>query len=132
MGEGIVGFIFCYWIICLIMHQWEISFVALISFIIGIVILEKKGNKKDKNNDIQNNDILNINETETQEDIPSIGTIWNIENNKKDKSRYTDAELNVYCLEDWQKKLVQEGKYDPWNFEEEDLEEDDYYYEDDD
>lgn len=132
MGEGIVGFIFCYWIICLIMHEWGISFVALISFIIGMVILEKKGNKKDKNNDIQNNDILNINETETQEDIPSIETIWNIENNKKDKSRYTDGELNVYCLEDWQKKLVQEGKYEPWNFGEEDLEEDDYYYEDDD
>ncbi len=35
-------------------------------------------------------------------------------------------------LEDWQKDLVREGKYDPENFEEsEDLEEDDYYYEDD-
>lgn len=27
--------------------------------------------------------------------------------------------------------LVKKGDYDPWNFEEEDLEEDDYYYEDD-
>ncbi len=30
----------------------------------------------------------------------------------------------------WEKKEVQKGNYEPWNFEEE-LEEDDYYYEDD-
>lgn len=46
-------------------------------------------------------------------------------------SGYTDDELNDYGLEDWQKDLVKKGEYDPWNFEEEDLEEDDYYYEDD-
>ena len=34
-------------------------------------------------------------------------------------------------LEDWQKKEVDEGNYDPYNFEEDELEEDDYYYEDD-
>ncbi len=33
-------------------------------------------------------------------------------------------------LEDWQQKLVNEGKYDSISFEK-DLEEDDYYYEDD-
>ena len=42
-----------------------------------------------------------------------------------------DDELDNYGLEDWQKDLVKKGEYDPWNFEEEDLEEDDYYYEDD-
>lgn len=46
-------------------------------------------------------------------------------------SEYTDEELDNYGLEDWQKDLVKKGEYDPWNFEEEDLEEDDYYYEDD-
>lgn len=46
-------------------------------------------------------------------------------------SGYTDDELDNYGLEDWQKDLVKKGEYDPWNFEEEDLEEDDYYYEDD-
>lgn len=55
---------------------------------------------------------------------------------KKDKddynvSGYTDDELDDYGLEDWQKDLVKKGDYEPWNFEEEDLEEDDYYYEDD-
>ncbi len=35
-------------------------------------------------------------------------------------------------LEDWQKDLVREGKYDPENFEEDDsTDEDDYYHEDD-
>lgn len=47
------------------------------------------------------------------------------------RSQYTDEELDAYDLEDWQKDLVKKGDYDPWNFEEEDLEEDDYYYEDD-
>ena len=46
-------------------------------------------------------------------------------------SGYTDDELDDYGLEDWQKDLVKKGDYEPWNFEEEDLEEDDYYYEDD-
>ena len=43
-----------------------------------------------------------------------------------------EERMNDLELEDWQKNLVREGKYDPENFEEsEDLEEDDYYYEDD-
>lgn len=38
-----------------------------------------------------------------------------------------EAEMNSYCLEDWQKDLVRNGSYDVWNFDEEELEEDDYY-----
>ncbi len=34
-------------------------------------------------------------------------------------------------LEDWQQREVDEGNYDSYNFEEDELEEDDYYYEDD-
>ena len=46
-------------------------------------------------------------------------------------SEYTKEELmNDYGLEDWQADLVLSGEYDPWNFDEQDLEEDDYYYED--
>lgn len=30
-----------------------------------------------------------------------------------------------------QKDEVKKGNYDPWNFEEEDLEDDDYYFDDD-
>jgi hypothetical protein len=30
-----------------------------------------------------------------------------------------------------QKDEIKKGNYDPWNFEEEDLEDDDYYFEDD-
>lgn len=50
---------------------------------------------------------------------------------QKDNNEYTDEELDNYGLEDWQKEEVKKGSYDPWNFEEEDLEEDDYYSEDD-
>ena len=40
--------------------------------------------------------------------------------------------MNNLDLEDQQKDLVREGKYDPENFEEDDSEdEDDYYHEDD-
>ena len=42
-----------------------------------------------------------------------------------------EAEMNSYCLEDWQKELVRNGSYDVWSFDEEELEEDDYYFEDD-
>ena len=54
--------------------------------------------------------------------------------NSVDESSNDDLEerMDDLELEDWQKDLVREGKYDPENFEEsEDLEEDDYYYEDD-
>ena len=46
-------------------------------------------------------------------------------------SEYIDEKLDNYGLEDWQKEEVKKGNFDPWNFEEEDLDEDDYYYEDD-
>ena len=51
------------------------------------------------------------------------------DNNKDDDLEQRMEDLD---LEEWQKELVREGKYDPENFEEsEDLEEDDYYSEDD-
>ena len=51
-------------------------------------------------------------------------------NDDENVSDYTDEELDNLGLEEWQKKEVKKGNYDPWNFEEEDLEEDDYYYDD--
>ena len=43
-----------------------------------------------------------------------------------------EEEMDNLELEDWQKELVREGKYDPENFEEDDSsDEDDYYHEDD-
>ena len=53
------------------------------------------------------------------------------QNDNSNNSEYTDEELDNYGLEDWQKEEVKKGNYDPWNFEEEELEEDDYYNEDD-
>lgn len=34
-------------------------------------------------------------------------------------------------LTEEQKEEIKKGNYDPWNFEEEDLEDDDYYFDDD-
>lgn len=43
-----------------------------------------------------------------------------------------EEEMDNLNLEDWQKELVREGKYSPFNFEEDDSsDEDDYYHEDD-
>ena len=42
----------------------------------------------------------------------------------------SSGNLDAWGLEDWQEDLVRSGQYEPWNFEEENLEEDDYYYED--
>ena len=41
------------------------------------------------------------------------------------------AQYEINLLKSSEKEEVRKGNYDPWNFEEEDLEEDDYYYEDD-
>lgn len=40
-------------------------------------------------------------------------------------------EMSARELEEWQKKLVREGKYDVHNFEEDVFDEDDYYHDDD-
>lgn len=58
-------------------------------------------------------------------------SFMNEQQNNNNNSEYTDEELDNYGLEDWQKEEVKKGDYDPWNFEEEELEEDDYYYDDD-
>ena len=52
-------------------------------------------------------------------------------NNDEDNDEELESEMDELNLEDWQKDLVREGKYSPYDFEEEELEEDDYYSEDD-
>lgn len=50
-----------------------------------------------------------------------------------DSDNELEQRMNDLELEDWQKELVHEGKYDPENFEEDDSDdEDDYYHEDED
>ena len=53
------------------------------------------------------------------------------EQEKREKRRKLEQEMENNNLEEWQKELVRNGDYDPTSFEEEDLEEDDYYSEDD-
>ena len=48
----------------------------------------------------------------------------------ENKSNYTDEELDDYGLDEHVKELVKSGAYEPFDFEEEDLEDDDYYSED--
>ena len=63
------------------------------------------------------------------------------ENKEETRKMYIPKDINTkknkknidnYDLEDWQKELVDDGSYEPYNFEEEELEDDDYYSEDDD
>ena len=50
-----------------------------------------------------------------------------------DNDKELEQRMNDLELEDWQKELVREEKYDPESFEEDDSDdEDDYYYEDED
>ena len=48
------------------------------------------------------------------------------------KKKELEKEMTRNGLEEWQKKLVRKGDFEPFNFEEEDLDEDDYYHDDDD
>lgn len=50
----------------------------------------------------------------------------------KEKDDDLEERMKNLELEEWQKRLVREGKYDPENFEEDDSEDDDDYYHEDD
>jgi len=66
-----------------------------------------------------------------KKDQQSFGLFSFMNNNSNENDTYSDEELDEYGLNDDEKKLVKEDGYDPWNFDEEDLEEDDYYNDDD-
>lgn len=53
--------------------------------------------------------------------------LLNILNKKQDDDKKQDK----HSLFNFEKEEIRRGNYDPWNFEEEDLEDDDYYKEDD-
>ena len=49
-----------------------------------------------------------------------------------DEDLMLEEKMDDLNLEEWQKELVREGKYNIEDFEEEELDEDSYYYEEDD
>ena len=49
---------------------------------------------------------------------------------EKKKQRNIKEIKNTYVLDDYQTSLVEKGEYEPYQFEEEELEDDDYYSED--
>ena len=51
--------------------------------------------------------------------------------NNSNESNYSEEEMDLYNLDETQKEEIKNGKYDPWDFEEEDVDEDSYYSEDD-
>lgn len=51
-------------------------------------------------------------------------------NKKQGKDKNTIFDNDLYNLTKEEKKLVNDGNYDPWNFDEENIEEDDYHYDD--
>ena len=56
--------------------------------------------------------------------------VWNKRQKNKEQDEKLEKEMDIYGLEDWQKEEVRKGNYDPWSFEEENLEEDDYFHDD--
>lgn len=53
--------------------------------------------------------------------------MFNFMNDESDKDNDDNNELT-----DWQKEEIKKGNYDPWDFEEEDVDDDSFYSEDDD
>ena len=46
------------------------------------------------------------------------------------RSSRLEREMDAYALEEHEKELVRKGEYDPWDFEEEEMDEDSYYRDD--
>ena len=53
--------------------------------------------------------------------------MFNFMNDESDKDNEDNNELT-----DWQKEEIKKGNYDPWDFEEDDIDDDSFYSEDDD
>ena len=139
IGILIVFIMLALMVISLFLKTNTMIVVAIIGFaiIIGLFILMIKLDKKRRlENKIGKK--IDYEEDDSEEDYDEkpkkslLQTIEESKKNKNNKNRYSDKELNEYGLENWQKDLVNKGDFEPWNFEEEDLEEDDYYYDDDD
>jgi hypothetical protein len=93
-------------------------------------------NTESTDNNRQNSNIKNNNTNKASVKDERAGLLIADEIDKKlnkddEYDEELEKEMNAYDLEEWQKDLVRKGEYDPWNFEEDNLEEDDYYYEDD-
>ena len=134
IGILIVFILFALMVVSLFLNTNTMIIVAVIGFaiIIGLFVLMIKLDKKRR---AENNSKKKIDYDDFEEDDekPKKSLLQTIEEeSKKSKSEYSDKELDEYGLEDWQKDLVKKGDFNPWNFEEENLEEDDYYYDDDD
>ncbi len=63
------------------------------------------------------------------------------DNKKKDNEKFglfnfmneqSDKDNDNNELTEWQKEQIKKGNYDPWDFEEEDIDDDSFYSEDDD
>lgn len=93
-------------------------------------ISNKKVGKKSKNNHSKNKK-KDVCDTKNDEALEL--TLLDSFSNKRGKDEVDEdleLEMNVYNLEEWQKDLVRQGRYKPWNFSEEDnFGEDDYYHE---
>lgn len=84
-----------------------------------------------------NERMLNKEKEESNEEVIVQDNYEHVDNINNNYTTNYDEEIEdnndiVYNeLEEWQKREVDEGIYDSYNFEEEELEEDDYYYDDD-
>lgn len=106
-------------VIALITWLIKTDFIYIALIIAFSIMILKYATEKDKDENKEETKQLNM-----PKDIEIMKNKTN--NNKIEKN------IDNYDLEDWQKELVDDGSYEPYNFEEEELEDDDYYSEDDD
>lgn len=105
-------------VIALITWLIKTDFIYIALIIAFSIMILKYATEKDKDENKEETKQLNM-----PKDIEIMKNKTN--NNKIEKN------IDNYDLEDWQKELVDDGSYEPYNFEEEELEDDDYYSEDD-
>ena len=114
-----------------------------IGFFLPVVYWIYKSKHKSKytyNQNTSNNTTVNTTRKKTKKNKPGllaglVGGILSASNqaykDANESKKYTDKELDNWDLTEEQKKAVKSGHFEPWNFEEENLEEDDYYHGDD-
>ena len=98
--------------------------------IIGIVLLVVISNAMSKNNTNKHYEEIKKTKKGLIEQLEELNNKME-EKEEKRKQQELEQEMDNYGLDEDEKKLVRSGEYEPYQFEEEDMDEDDYYSDDD-
>ena len=108
---------------------FPILLVIILVIVILLLIIKCFSKKKIKSQiDLLREELKNLDSSILDEQY--IVVERNNSQDKKKKQRNIKEIRNTYVLDDYQTSLVEKGEYEPYQFDEEELEEDDYYSED--